>query len=352
MRLEFLDRMKGDEVLGKNILTSDGKILLRAGVVVREEYIRKLKEIGVHYVYIEDDRLDDVIVEDERLSEIKQILMKNMFKIVKNISYDMDKNLQSSFKAIEDLTSYIVQIGDVNKSLYDIKTYDNYTYVHCIDTCIMSTFLGKSIGYKEDMLTNLGVSALLHDIGKTQIDCSIINKNGPLTNEEYEEVKMHPIYGAELLKKNVCIPDSVIKAVLQHHERVDGNGYPNRLEGKGISELAKIICVCDVYDAVSNDRIYRKKFSPQDAYELILAGNCSAFDEKIVKCFKQTFSVYPLGCCVRLSNNVEGYVVGQNINFPDRPIVRVLYDSSTKNSIPIYEIDLLSESNLVISGVV
>lgn len=356
MRLEFIDRVKENDVLGKSILTDEGQILLKSGVKLTQNYINKLKELNVLYVYVEDDRLDDVNVEDEKLTELKQATIKSMSNIVKSLYGCDDNQFKQSLSAVDDLISYIVEIGDVDKSLYDIKTYDNYTYVHSLDTCIMATFLGMTSGLSEYDLKELGVGAILHDIGKTKIPLSIINKHGKLTEDEFSEIKKHTIYGGEMLRKNISIPDSVISVAEQHHERVDGTGYPYGLVGGQISKFAKIACLCDVYDAVSNDRCYRKKFNPNDAYELILAQSGSSFEPIIVLNFKNTFAIYPLGCCVKLSNGIEGYIIKQNSGFPDRPILRIFDDSSIHNhddavikySSSFYQIDLLKHPNITI----
>lgn len=352
MRLEFINRVKDKDILGKNILTSDGGVLLRAGVQLTNQYIDKLRELGVIYVYIEDDRLDDVMVDDEELSKLKQVTMKSMDKIIKNLNNSNKSQAKDSLKVVENLIEYIIGSADVNKSLYDIHTYDNYTYVHSIDTGIMAAFLGQSLGFKEGDLKELGKGGILHDIGKTKISDSIICKQGQLTDSEYLEVKNHPIYGREILNKHMHISDIVLKSVEQHHEKVDGTGYPYGLSGNEISRYGKIVGICDVYDAISNDRSYRKKFSPNDAYELILAGAGSSFDNQIVLKFKETFAIYPLGCCVRLSNDVEGYVIRQNKGFPDRPVIRILYNYINKEPIAFYEIDLLEHLNIVITETV
>jgi putative nucleotidyltransferase with HDIG domain len=352
MRLELINRAKQDDVLSKSILTNEGNVLLRAGVKLNTNYIKKLTELGVFYVYIEDERLDDVNIEDERLTELKQVTMQSMSGIMKNVNNINSKKLKESLKSVEEMINYVIELGDINKSLYDIKTFDNYTYVHSLDTCIMTAFLGMASNYNEWDLKEMGIGAILHDIGKTKVSTKILNKKGLLTKEEFDEVKKHTIYGAEILKKNVTMPDSIIKIVEQHHERIDGRGYPYGLTGSQISQFAKVICVCDVYDAVSNDRCYRNKFTPNDAYELILSGTETSFDKDIVKNFKNTFAIYPLGCCVRLSNDEEGYVINQNKGFPDRPIIRVLYDVKTGKPVPFYEIDLLNNPSIVIKNIV
>jgi HD-GYP domain-containing protein (c-di-GMP phosphodiesterase class II) len=352
MRLEFIDRIKDSEVLGRNILTTDGKILLRSGVKLNYRYIEKLKKLGVFFIYVEDDRLEDIITEDDKIAELKQTTLKNMSRIMKNVYTCNSREIKDSLNIVEDLVDYIINMGDVNTSLNDIRTYDNYTYVHSLDTCIMASFLGLSYGLNEKELKELAIGAILHDIGKLNIDNKIINKCGALTDEEFLEIRQHPIYGEQILSKNLRISDNAIKAVIQHHERIDGRGYPYNLVDNEISKFGKIVCICDVYDAVSNDRVYRKKFRPNEAYELILAGSGTAFDSSMVQKFRETFAVYPLSCCVRLSNSVEGYVIRQNKNFPDRPVLRILYDSKTKTPIPFFEIDLLEHPNLVIEAIV
>ncbi len=352
MRLEYINRVNENEVLGKNVYTNDGRVLLRSGVKLTNQYIRKLHQLGVYYVYVEDDRLDDIEIEDDKLNLLKQETMKSLSVIIKNTGM-LDKSyIKQCLSILDELVEYIMELGDVNKSLYDIKTHDNYTYLHSIDTGIMCTFLGLSLNMTKQSIKDLTIGGVLHDIGKVRVPYSIINKEGPLTEEEFEEMKKHPIYGKEMLKENISIPYSSIIGIEQHHEKINGKGYPYGLNGNEISKFGKVICICDVYDAVSSDRSYRNKFSPSDAYELILAGCGTSFDPEIVKTFKETFSVYPLGCCVKLSNGVEGYVIRQNKNFPDRPVLRVLYDSMTKKPIKFYEVNLLETPNLIVDSVI
>lgn len=352
MRLEFIERVKSGEVLARSILTNDGKVLLNAGVVLTENYINKLKDLNVYHLYLEDERLSDINNEDIILNELKIEAVKNISNIYKNVSVHDTIDIKETYKSMENLVEHIMEIDSVNVNLLDIKTHDNYTYLHSIDTAILSGFLGKGLGLCKDELIKLGMASMLHDIGKTKILSSILNKKEALTEEECIEIKKHPEYGEDILKTQYSIPSDVIIAIKQHHERVDGKGYPLGLKDNAISKIAKIVSVCDVYDAVSSDRSYREKFSPSDAYELILAGSGNMFDEEVVNKFKCTFSVFPLGTCIKLSNGVEGYVIKQNKNFPDRPVIRVLYDSKTKKPIQFYEIDLLINTYLTVIDIV
>ncbi|NEU04740.1 MULTISPECIES: HD-GYP domain-containing protein [Clostridium] len=352
MRLEYIGNVTDSEVLGKTVFDNDGRILLKSGVKLTKRYIKNLEKLGVYYIYIEDKRLDDVDVEDCKLNVLKQDTVKSLNKVMNNVGMFNKTTTKEYLNRVTDLINYILDDGDINKSLFDIKTYDNYTMIHSVDTGVMAAFMGIGIGLKKNELNDLVVGGILHDVGKVKVPISVIDKKGPLTSEEFEEIKKHPLYGIEILEKNIAIPESALKIVEQHHEKVNGKGYPYGLSDLQINKKAKIVSVCDVYDAVSSDRSYRKRFSPKEAYELILSDSGRSFDEDVVRTFRKVFSVYPLGSCVKLSDGREGYVIKQNENFPDRPIIRMLYDYKTGMPIKFYEIDLLKELNLVIVAVV
>ncbi len=352
MRLEHICRVNESDILGKHVYGDDGRILLKAGMSLSSVYIKRLEELGVYYVYLEDERLEDIDIVDEKLIVLKQATMKSLKNISRGIGSIVGSCGDEYLENMDELLNYIMEIEDVNKCLNDVKTHDNYTFLHSINTGIMSVFLGMSLGMKKWAVRELGICGMLHDVGKIKVPAGIINKNGKLSDEEFEVMKKHPIYGGEILSKNYKIPASAIEGVEQHHEKINGKGYPYGLQGDQISRFGKIVGICDVYDAVTSNRSYRKKFEPNQAYELILSGSGSQFDEKLVRTFKETFSVYPLGCCVKLSNGVEGYVISQNKGFPDRPIIRVLYDHETRKPVKFYEINLLEKINLIIQCVI
>lgn len=350
MKLLNIKNIEGNEILGKDILSNDGKVLLSRGTELKKDLKFNLITNGVYWIYVEDDNLSD-ITDDKYLGELKKTALENMPNIFNELisSHIPDS---SSLKYVENLIDYIKNQGDLNTNLYEVKTYDNYTYVHCVDTAIMATFFGVSLHLSDDELKQLGTAAILHDIGKTMIPNSIINKDGLLTKNEFEIIKKHSLFGKVILQNNKFISESIIDAVTQHHEKYDGSGYPYGLKGDQICYFAKIISICDVFTAISANRSYRKRFAPIEAYEYVLSGSGSSFDKNLVETFKNTFAVYPLGSCLKLTNGIEGYVVKQNKYFPDRPIVRITYDSKTKKSISPYEIDLLNNTSIGINDLV
>ncbi|MFU0825327.1 HD-GYP domain-containing protein [Clostridium sp.] len=351
MRLEFLKNLKGEEILAKDIIGGNGEVLLRSGAKLSKNLISKLSKYGVFMIYVEDDRFSDITCVND-LTELKKVTLEMMPNLFNDLLEGDRDNCNKSVSMIEELVEDIISQNSININLYEVKAYDNYTYIHCVDTSIMSIYLGNCLKLNRSEIKELGLSAILHDIGKIKIPNEIINKRGVLTEKEFEIVKNHPTYGKEILEKRGIFSQKVIDGVFHHHERVDGSGYPNGLRGDKISDYAKIISVSDVFTAVSANRSYRNKFEPKEAYELILSGMGSKFDKKVIEKFKENFAIYPLGCCVRLSNGVEGYVIRQNKNLPDRPVIRIVYDSITKMPIQPYEIDLMNKLSLTIETVV
>ncbi|HEY5561851.1 MAG TPA: HD-GYP domain-containing protein [Clostridiaceae bacterium] len=356
MKLIFTRKLKGNEVLARNILSQEGKVLLKLGTIITSEYVKLIRNYGIFYIYVEEEKLSD-ISEDLELVELKNNVLTTLPEVFNNLLYcdsDEDKdNILRSLSSIEELITYISETGDVNTNLYEVKTYDNYTYVHCIDTCIMSIFLGSALKLNNEDLRILGMAAIFHDIGKTKVPQDITNKKGVLTEVEFKEMRNHSAYGVEILRMHPFFQKEIIEAVGEHHERYDGKGYPFGLQGENIYYLARIISICDVFTAVSANRSYRSRFNPNEAYELILSGSGTMFEPELVNLFRKTFAVYPLGCCLKLSNGIEAYVIRQNKGFPNRPVVRVIYDSVTGKPItPVYEIDLLKFNSVVVASIV
>ena len=164
--------------------------------------------------------------------------------------------------------------------------------------------------------------------------------------KEFEEVKKHAQYGFDILRTNENI--SMVSAYIAygHHERLDGSGYPDKLAGEKIHEYTRIVSVCDVYDALTSDRIYRKKLKPNEVYEYITSLGSHHFDQKVVDIFVRHVSIYPVGSGVVLNTKEKGLVVKTNASMPTRPIVRVLYNGQNQKLSNYYELDLSKAAHL------
>lgn len=352
MRLISCDKTKPGDVLAQSIFGIDGCLMLRVGITLTQKYIEKLKDIGILYLYINDSNLEDIEALDPEFLEIKTQATKSVKNVFSKLLYNDTKCVKDAISSISTMTEYLLDNKEIDSTyLMELKTFDNYTYVHSLNTCVLALFFGIQMSYSKGNLVELGCGAMLHDIGKTKIPISILNKDAKLSDLEFETIKNHPLYGYEMVKDLKEISERSKKIILEHHERIDGRGYPQALPANKISRFAKIVCISDVYDAIVSDRAYRKGFPPNEAYEFILGGAGSIFDYDMVNVFKNNFSIYPLGVCVKLTNGIECFVVRHNKGFPDRPIVRIVYDEFG-NSVEPFEIDLKQKIDVCIECII
>ena len=352
MKLVSINKVKPGDVLAQSLMGIDGSILLREGITLTERYIYKLMDLEIAYIYIDDKNLEDIKPQDPQFVKIKSEAVRSLSKVFSRLQYNDKSEMKNTLLAITDIVEYLIDNKEINSSyLLELKTFDNYTYVHSLNTCILALFFGVQMSYSRSMLIDLGVGALLHDIGKTKVPIEILNKKGKLTDREYDIMKTHPERGYDIVKGLDYIGERGKLIVLEHHERMDGCGYPQGLKGDQISKFGKIGCISDVYDAIVSDRVYRKGFAANEAYEFIMGGSGTFFDFELVNVFRNNFSIYPLGACVKLSNGLEGFVIGHNKGFPDRPIVRIIYDEFGNNISPV-EIDLIKKLDVTIENIV
>ncbi|MEF9933985.1 MAG: HD-GYP domain-containing protein [Clostridium sp.] len=325
MKFVKLDCVEDGDILGQHILTMDGNTLLKEGVVLNSVFIDKLRKIGVGYVYIKDEDASELGTEYREMAKLKTEVLKSFSNVFSNLQRGEKPVFKEVLGKVDSMVEFIQDHQEINSTyLSDLKTYDNYTYIHSLNVAMLSIFFGTKLNKNKESLTELGVAGMLHDIGKTKIPIEILNKSGKLSNEEFQIMKMHPIYGYEITRGSDDITEAARCAILYHHEKLDGSGYPHGLLGKEIDNISKIVCISDVYDAVASDRVYRKAFSPSDSYEYILGGCGSLFDHKLVEIFKDNFSLYPIGTKVMLSTGEVGTIIGHNIGFPDKPIVNII----------------------------
>ncbi len=217
-------------------------------------------------------------------------------------------------------------------NLFDMKVYDSYTFFHSVSVTILSVVIGLGMGFSRLMLVNTAYAALLHDIGKTQISQDIINKPAALTFAEYEIMKQHAKNGYEYVRKQFShsVSELAARGVLEHHERINGTGYPGGKKGGAITAIGRIVAVADVYDALVSDRPYRKGIFPVEAMEYV-QGNCGTlFDFDVVNTFSQKVALFPTGSCVLLSNGLTALVMQNFEGLTQRPLVKVFMDDGVR----------------------
>ncbi|MDR2869393.1 MAG: HD-GYP domain-containing protein, partial [Deferribacteraceae bacterium] len=228
-------------------------------------------------------------------------------------------------------------------SITRIKDSDNYTYTHSVNVAVIAIYLGKRLGFSEQELHNLGFAGLMHDIGKMQIHEQILNKPGKLTNGEFTVVKMHALKGYMYLKSVGVTENSILTAVLHHHEKADGSGYPKALMDSQIPKFAKILSVVDVYDAITSDRAYHKGILPSDAMKLLFSWSGKRFNDALVRFFISIMGIYPAGTLIMLDTNELAVTLEPNKSASLRPTVLIVTD---ENMAPVepYSFDLSSRN--------
>jgi HD-GYP domain-containing protein (c-di-GMP phosphodiesterase class II) len=235
---------------------------------------------------------------------------------------------------IEQIASPIFALaGDLTKAtngevaVPGCVSLEDYRYIQPIKTATLAMTLGKSCGILNDDLGNLGMAAVLKDVGYIAIPPEVLNKPELLTESDIAKIRKHPTFGYELLRQHESTSQEVANAVLQHHERWNGSGYPYGLKGADISLWAQIIAICDTFTALLSDRPGRRTYMPNEAVEYVMGYSGKQFNPDLVKIFVKQVPCYPSGLGVQLETGEMGIVSNPNLDFVGRPVIRVCYNT-------------------------
>nr|WP_209865946.1 HD-GYP domain-containing protein [Paenibacillus shirakamiensis] len=343
--------------LAKKIYNDEGLTLLSENAELTSSLIRRLSELGLNQVYVADQLTEDIdipeMISDETnrqaMHEIRHNFRKMMDTSMKGFVYPF---LGKTFlKVVENILDDLSSRENVMIMLMNINSTDQYLYRHSLNVCIYTILLGKVHGYSKDDLAILGLGALLHDFGKTKISPALLMKPGKLTAAEFEIVKSHANIGYRLLKDEPGIPLLAAHCALQHHERINGSGYPRGLHQHEIHDYAKWIGIADSYDAMTTHRVYQTALLPHQASEMLYAGCGTLYEKEKLEIFRDHVAVYPLGITAKLSTGERGVVVKINSDVPQRPVIRIFEDSYGQDVSAPYEIDLATQLSIVITQV-
>lgn len=358
MRLISTKVLQTDMVIGRTIWNEAGRPLLQKGVKVTEQIIQRLQDLSVQYVYIDDSISTDIEIKEVMPRAVRQhavdriVSSFNELKKLKgkDITYCLDQQSKHFVAIIDDLLDNITSNHEILTVLSDAFLYDDYIYQHSLQVAIYSIAIAKEMHYNAVEIRQIGIGAILHDVGKMMIPQEILKKPSRLTNEEYEIMKLHTKYGFDVLRNLHTISLLSAHCAFQHHERLDGSGYPRGLLDFEIHPYAKIIAVADVFDAVTSNRVYRKKMLPSDGMEIIKEGSGTLYDEKVVNALKRCVSYYPNGTVLLLSDGRRGIVCKQNKENAERPWVRI-FEENGELLKATYEIFLADEMDISVEKV-
>jgi len=346
--------------IGQAVKDKSGHAMIESGAYLDDIQIEYLLSHGIGAISIREDNDPDEIevseeaervIEKERRDDrsnvsLREDVKKRVGEGVQYLFHSTDSKgfMEATHNVSDELEKAILKNNAVALDISKLKVSDEYTFKHSVDVATMAMIIGKHYGLSREELHEIGISGLLHDVGKSKIPIEVLNKPGKLTDEEFFLMKHHSLYGYNILTETGSFSKAILSGVLQHHEKMNGKGYPLAVTGDKIHKFARIIAVSDVFDALVTERPYKAAFPMRDAVEMIMSMT-DDLEMTAMKSFLSSMILYPVDSFVKLSNGEYCKVVENNPEYILRPkVVEVktgkIYDLSND----------LKCANLVITG--
>ncbi len=316
--------------IDQSIVDGTGRSLIEKGAYLDDFHIEYLQGKGVGGVYIQEGEPDAdelelqlpqytrELIEKSRVEDRTKVTLTESVRkrVNEGIQYlynntDSENFSEATNNVANELMKTIADNDAVAVDIGMLKVSDEYTFKHSVDVATMSMIIGKKHGLSNQEIHDLGVSGLLHDVGKSRIPNEVLNKAGRLTDEEFALMKQHTLFGFEILKKRNEFSEAIMLGVLQHHEKINGKGYPVGSSADKIHPFAKIISVADIYDALVTERPYKNAFPKGEAIEMIMAMT-GELDYDAMKSFLSSVILYSVDSIIQLSNGEKAKVVENN----------------------------------------
>ena len=270
--------------------------------------------------------------DDEDEAQQPRKVYHKALKVVDQIFQDVRMgeipSSEDAIKVVKDMAHLTMTEPHAMLALSMLKDYDNYTFTHSVNVSVLALAIGRACQLTEEQLKTLGLGGLLHDLGKLRVDVNIITKPGRLTDSEFDEIKEHPGYGAEIIKEMEGVTDEVMQIVHGHHLRYDRTGYPSNVPGEVISPLVEMTAIADAYDAMTTLRSYQRPFTPRKAIARLKDVRGSSLHPDYVTHFIESLGPYPVGSLVRLDNNEIGLVTKVEPKDTSLVDIKIIYDSA------------------------
>ena len=353
---EFKKRSLGSISFKQRIKMDDVKILAMAFISspFSSEPFYALKEKMDSVEGIELGSLK-IVVENEDSLDVRKMIKKTYFNAVSYTRGILNKiktgekiNLKKAKRVMESMVDHILEEEQLLLGMTAIKDYDEYTYHHCVNVSILSIALGQRIGLSRKMLTELGMVALFHDTGKTEVPSELLNKPTNFSDDDWKIIRKHPLWGLKAILKLKKLDDLTMKSAIvsfEHHINIDNTGYPKLRQKTELDLFSRIVCLADQYDAMTSARVYsRIPMAPDKALSIMMERSGTQLDPLLFKFFINMVGVYPIGTLVMLDSKELGLVTESNQISPTRPRVLLIIDNQGNRIEGRHIIDL-SEKN-------
>ncbi len=283
--------------------------------------------------------------EVERAARICQEAKAAVVSMFEEVRMGKAVDVGGARQLVEDISNSISRNPGAIISLARLKTADDYTYLHSVAVCAMMVALAKQLGLDDTQTRLCGLAGLLHDMGKVAMPTEVLNKPGKLTDAEFDIMRTHPTEGYKMLMASPGVDAVSLDVVLHHHEKMDGSGYPEKLQSDAISLHAKMGAVCDVYDAITSNRPYKRGWDPAESLRRMAEWK-GHFDPLVFQAFVKSMGIYPVGSLVRLRSGRIGVVMEQSRKSLTTPLIKVFFSAKSNMRIAPGMVDLSQPTTL------
>ena len=323
-------------------------VLIRRGVLTVKVDLARSKLPGIAQVISPSPAHSAGSVRPAGSGEGRELKIRRLYQEARELQGKFIRHLKAGepiditplAAVAEEMVDTMFTHGDAMLCLARIRAKDASLMEHSMNVAILLANFGRYLGLERSVLKELTLGGLLHDVGKIMTPDEVLNKPGKLTDEEFGVMRQHVVHSYDILSNTAGITPTMLEVAANHHERLDGTGYPQRLKGDQLSLYTRMSGIVDVYDAVTADRVYKQGMQPTQAFRVLLKGINQHFDAELVTKFIKCMGVYPVGTLVQLSNQRLAVVMQRNEQQPLKPMVKVIYHATQRHYLEVQWLDL------------